>query len=168
MSTKLFKVVAFNLLGVSLFIVGIFLGLLQPLFQNDASHLTYLLTFLMFVNIVLTIYDTSRPTKWIEDYLIYFEEEFLFIGLAGTLIGFTLLVLAVRAHGLGGGADQLDNLIKDFIGGMATAFNATLLGLIYYLWTRRSVYFMRDIEEEVPVDVVDSVLITDNKGLLIK
>ena len=142
LDNKAFKVVTFNILALSLYIIGLFLGFIQPLYQNDASHLTYLLTFLMLFNVGASIYDSFRPTNWIDKYLVFFDEEFLFIGLIGTLVGLTLMIISIKNHGIQ--ADQLDGLIKDFIAGLSSMFNATLFGIVCFVWTHRIVYFKRD------------------------
>ena len=145
MKKNIFLVVSFNILAIGAVIVGMFFNLIQPVFMNDASHLTFVIAFLLLVNISLIVYDTIKPTKWIDNYIEYHKDESLYLGLAGTVIGFLSVVaiigMAIGNTSTGGaGGELIYQVLGNFAGALKTSFCPTLVGIVSYLWTNRLVY----------------------------
>lgn len=142
--TNLFKIIIFNFLVLSSVVVGLFYHIIQPIFLNDASGMSYIIAIFMFSIVIFSIYESIWSTKWIIP-LIKFEEKNLYLlGLVGTLIGLITLV-GVIGNAVGAGSDNSELLGKVLVGfasGMRTSFNPTLTGIVCWIWTRHLLFFM--------------------------
>ncbi len=92
MNDRSFKVLVFNMVVVLALGVGFAYGAIQSFFWNDASHMTYVLAFLMTINIVLSTWDLIDPREWMRSFIRNSKGDFLFIGICGTLYGFSGLI----------------------------------------------------------------------------
>ena len=137
-----FKLLAINVLFIGLFVAGLAFNILQQIYVNDVSKITYLITGMMFLNVILSIYNSwnkelsffLKITK-IDNYLDYIQDKFPFIGICGTLVGLILLVDAIQLTGSGDISAQVSNIIIVLKESMRTMFNPTLVGVVAYLWT---------------------------------
>ena len=143
MEDRSFKVIFFNALAIIAMMTGLIFGLIQPFFRNDASYLTYVIAFLLFVNVFLSSYDTIMPTEWIKSFIRRSKGDFLFIGIAGTIFGFSGLVSVIgEAASANGNPQVINSVFVAFASGLHTAFAPTLVGIISFLWTRRIIFLM--------------------------
>lgn len=140
------KVIAFNLLGIGLMAVGLFLGVVEPIFVNDLSYLTYVIAATMVSIIFVSLYDSFVWTDWGRGYMKFQEGNLTKLGLAGTLIGLIFLIgviSAVVAQMGGHTDDMIPRTLEAFAGAMRTAFNPTLVGVAGWYWTGWLLYFKR-------------------------
>lgn len=143
MEDRSFKVVFFNALAVIGVLVGLVFGVIQPFFKYDASYLTYVMAGLLSMNIFLSTYDSFRPRKWIRSFIKRSKGDFLFIGVAGTIFGFSGVVNVIaQAATANGDAAVISSVFVAFSSVLHTAFAPTLIGIVSFLWTRRIIFLM--------------------------
>jgi hypothetical protein len=90
-----------------------------------------------------TYYGFSKT--WIEKWIYFIKDKFLFIGLAGTLVGFFGLMqglLVISAAGSTGQA-EISGMISHIVISCQTIFAPTLMGIIAKLWTDLNLYITR-------------------------
>lgn len=141
------KVVGFNIFGLALFTFGLLNHTIQPVFANDVTHMTYVISALMALAIGLSSWDAVKGTTRFRSFLKFQIENYYLLGLAGTVIGFLLLVgvlgSAIATMGQSSGSDQLPDIMKALSEGLRTSFGPTLVGVVCWIWTRHLVYFTR-------------------------
>jgi len=150
MKSNVYRTAIFNVLGLSLVTVGLFYHVIQGYFVNDASYISYLIASFLFGNIILSTWDTIKPTKWIDGFMEMVSPKLLYLGMLASVIGLTAVVAAMVMAIDGGGssaADLVINSMKAAATGVRTAFGPTAVGLVAYLWTEILLY-LKDIFDE--------------------
>jgi hypothetical protein len=140
------KVVGFNILALGAVGVGLFCHYVQPVFANDSSHLTYMVAATQAAIVIYSIYDCFFPVGWITGFIKFEEANLRLLGLIGTLVGLSIIVSVINSAVTvsGGSPDLLTNVLTAFTGGLKTAFNPTLVGIVSWYWTRHLLYFSRN------------------------
>jgi hypothetical protein len=137
-----FKLLFVNILLLSLFVVGYFFHYVSQIYVNDLSKITYLISGLLFLNIVLAIWNsfykfnqrTIYDTK-VDKYLAFVGSKFPYIGICGTIIGLAALIQILNTVSGGTASEQIGSLLTAIKAGMLTLFYPTLVGVVAYLWT---------------------------------
>jgi len=127
--------VVINILLLAVFVYGLSVHLIQPIYTNDNSYLSFVMSALMLTNVGLSIFYSWKTVKpqWIEDYVYFVSGKFLFIGIAGTLVGLSILFNSLHLENAS--SDQVNQTIGLLINGMKTMVNCTLIGVICKLWS---------------------------------
>jgi hypothetical protein len=138
------KLIFINILLISLYLVGFAFGLIGPLYTNDISRISYVITILLSINVILSVYDSYKKDKdtyynfkksKVSKYVDFVTDKFPYIGLCGTVIGFIGLVEVAFIINAGNPLDQLGSIITSIKSSLHTLFNTTLLGIGAYLWS---------------------------------
>jgi hypothetical protein len=135
---KTVKVLLINALSLSLFGLGAIYGIVQPLFINDVSHVSFLMMGMMTIVVCMSVaaatrnigYWGSAESRW-SRYMEFIAPKFLFVGIIGTLIG---LASAVAHLGVADLSD-ITKAIPFVLQSLKTLFNTTILGIVCYIWT---------------------------------
>jgi hypothetical protein len=107
------RAIVYIICVVGLVAAGIFSGVVQPVFENDKTYITYFIsTITVFVSFMPSIRD------WLCDNAII-----LFLGLLGTILGFSLAISGIS-----------DDDIVTKIDGVSTALNTTIVGIVGHLY----------------------------------
>lgn len=145
-------------------------GFVLPIFLEDASRLTIICAALMAATLVVTtlngleIDHWSKSRKGLSDMDPAWWEEclsqmtslprflkakvFLYLGLAGTVIGLSLFAKHMALDSGQASTDAIKATLQAIQGSMLTAFNATLVGIVCKVWTETIVYIQeREIGE---------------------
>jgi len=144
--TNTFKLLIVNIFIVSLLIVSYFYGYISSFFTDDITHISYILAFLMSINVILTIYNTFfqeknkyyqlQPETKISRYLEYAVGQLTYIGLLGTVIGMGHMFKSIQY------LKDVDQVLKIVSEGGLTLFNTTIVAIFSYLWTRFNLYIV--------------------------
>ena len=140
-----YRLIFVNLFIFSLVIVGFFYGYLGPFFTDDITHISYIIAFLMFVNVILRVWETYQCDLSINRlrirsempaarYLNYVLAQFLYIGILGTLIGFSHLIKSIQD------LTDVEKVLRLMTEGSLTLFNTTALAVVAYLWSRLNTF----------------------------
>jgi len=140
------KIVGFNILSMGALGVGLFCNYVQPIFSNDTSHLTYFVAATQAAIVIYSIWDCFFPADWIKGFIKFQEGNLRLLGLIGTLIGLSVIVTIINsaASASAGSPDLITNVLSAFTGGLRTAFNPTLVGIVSWYWTRNLLYLSRN------------------------
>jgi len=140
-----FKLIFFNVFVFAVLIVAYFYGFLASFYSNDASHLTYIITVLMMINTSLAIYDSyidekneKKLASPIKRWFDHITGLIPYFGLAGTVYGFILVLLALNVNG------DIMGMLVQMKTGCLTLANATLFGVVAYMWQRNNEYLSGD------------------------
>ena len=133
-----YKLLAVNIFIFATIAVAGFYGYLTSFFINDVTHISYILAFIMFINVVLCIWDSYQTEKeaWnssspaISKYLHYIVGQLFYIGILGTVLGFSKVIMSIQD------LSDVQKVLHLMAQGSLTLFNTTAIGLISYLWTR--------------------------------
>ncbi len=133
-----YKLLTVNIFIFALIAIGGFYGYLKPFFANDVTHISYFLAFIMFSNVILCIWDsyTTEREAWgssnpvIVNYLHYIVGQLFYIGILGTVLGFSKVIMSIQD------LSDVQKVLHLMAQGSLTLFNTTAIGLISYLWTR--------------------------------
>lgn len=136
-----YKLIFVNLFIFSLIVVGFIYGYLGPFFTDDITHISYIIAFIMFVNVILSIWETykcdlsinrymRKSEMPISKYLHYVVGQLFYLGILGTLIGFSHLVKSIQD------LSDVEKVLRLMTEGSLTLFNTTALAVVAYLWTR--------------------------------
>jgi hypothetical protein len=132
--------------------------MIQPFYLNDDSHITYLISIILCVNIFFSLWQALSVDKWDNNgenpaysirmsFLRFISGKFFYIGLLGTIFGLHELFESIHAGGQGAlASDQINNIIIAIKSGLETLFNPTFFGIIAYLWTKTLIWTF-DFEE---------------------
>lgn len=138
-----FKLVIFNLFLLGIFFVSTLYGYTKNFFLNDSSHLTFAIAAIIFINIGLAILDSYKDEKYVtksntevKHWLNWIQGKLPYIGLVGTLYGFTTLMTAINV------SSDAQTVIESIKAGCTTLANTTLLGIIGYLWISLNFYLV--------------------------
>ena len=150
MNSSTFRVIAVNILALALVTVGLFYGIIQPYFVNDASYLSYVIAFFMLINVVLSVWDSIKPMSWkVDDFIAFNADKLPFIGILASVVGLTgvvaAMILAIDSGG-GGAADLVVHAMHAAAAGIRTAFGPTAVGLVAYLWSA-SLLYLKELGE---------------------
>lgn len=140
-----YRLLFVNFFLVSLIIIAFMFGYVTPFYKNDLSHLTYLMTLIVSVNVFLAIKDSytndskgfkasSEARRWLD----WISGVVLYIGLCGTLIGFGHLLLSMDS------AADIPTVIQNMKSGGLTLANSTLFGIIAWIWLNLNSYLVGD------------------------
>ncbi len=141
-----FKLLSVNIFIFAIFIVSYFYGYTSSFFKDDITHISYILAFLMVINAVLRIwqeyqFDTNflwnRKNSVIERYLEFIIGKFFYIGLIGTLLGFSHMIKSIQD------LTDVEKVLKVMSEGALTLFNTTIIGIIAYLWSSLNTFLAR-------------------------
>jgi hypothetical protein len=100
----------------------------------------------MVINAVLRIwqeyqFDTNflwnRKNSVIERYLEFIIGKFFYIGLIGTLLGFSHMIKSIQD------LTDVEKVLKVMSEGALTLFNTTIIGIIAYLWSSLNTFLAR-------------------------
>lgn len=143
------KVVSFNIFGLGAVGTGLFFHVIQPLFENDKSFLCYVLAITQGAIVLLSIYDSFFPTRWVKNFIKFEESNLRILGLIGTLVGLLMLVAilgdaANNSASSAANTDFIKNIMIGFATGLRTAFGPTLVGIVAWYWTRHLLFFKRN------------------------
>jgi hypothetical protein len=151
----LYRFIIFNGLTIAVTAVLGWSGYLLPLFQNDQSRLTFVITALFLVGwlwswrkavqVSLGLNDVKRrgarpaceaqrdkelaKTEWLGTV----SEWLVALGLLGTVVGFSMALSGVDQGGLST-AGGVQSAVAQLMQGMRVALNTTLLGASFALW----------------------------------
>lgn len=98
---------------LGIFSAGLFSGVIQPVFENDKTYITY---FIVFSTIIISFIPSIRD--WVCDNALT-----LFLGLLGTVLGFSMAIYGISNE---------NSLAK--LEGVNTALNTTIVGLISHIY----------------------------------
>jgi len=144
---KILQLTLINILILSLIIAGFAYGIVAPLYINDISYITYLITIIMSFILISSEYITilsKDSTLYLKCYK-FLSRNFLLLGLFGTLIGLSSLMMEIKT-GNGASTEVINGIISAIKGSMQTTFNATMMGIVAKLWTNLIVFII-DNEE---------------------
>ncbi|NGO54168.1 MotA/TolQ/ExbB proton channel family protein [Allomesorhizobium camelthorni] len=151
----LYRFIIFNGLMIAVTAVLGWSGYLLPLFQNDQSRLTFVITALFLmgwlwswrkaVQVSFRLNDVKRrgarpaceaqrdkelaKTEWLSTV----SEWLVALGLLGTVVGFSMALSGVDQGGLSTAAG-VQSAVAQLMQGMRVALNTTLLGASFALW----------------------------------
>lgn len=106
-----------QVIGAGLFLAAWWLGWPQYLFETDSTHLTAVIALLALAGLIAASLGRWQVTEFLISGLPRY-------GLLGTVVG-----LAIVASNSGGNFESI-------LGGMSTAFNTTIAGLMGAEWLR--------------------------------
>lgn len=141
-----YRLILVNSFLIALVIVGYFYGFVAPVFNNDISYATYGISFIIGLNIMLELWTEylynfkGAVNPRIESFLEFISDKFLYIGVVGTLIGFSHMMLGINSNG------SIQNAIESVKVGCLTLGNSTLVGIIGYLWISFNFWLSDDKE----------------------
>jgi len=143
MYNNTFKLIFVNIFLFSVVGISYFYGYISQYFEDDASRISYVLAFLIFLNTILTIFQSYKDEKLgvknaseIKRWLHWIKPYMPFIGVIGTSKGLSLLFHALNVSG-----DPKDILTALKVGCLTLA-NTTLIGLIGFLWLGFNFYLI--------------------------
>lgn len=154
--TTTFYLSLWNILCLGLVAVGWAYGFVGPVFHDDASRLTSLCAVLMIVTILYSTgkgfqldrlslsYGTfiTRTPASTEMALAEYgalpnflkSKVFLYVGLAGTVIGLSLFAKHMVIEGGEASSDSIKATMRAMQTSLQTAFYATLVGIVCKVW----------------------------------
>lgn len=129
MTRPFYRLIIFNIACFAAVVWGWQLGYVQFVFANDASHMSYAIVALFLSALAKTIWNASdeRPVAWLAD----IAEDLATLGLAGSLIGFTMMLYGADLN-----SADLKPLASQVLTGLGVAFLASLVGVVTALWTK--------------------------------
>jgi hypothetical protein len=148
-------------------------GLVQNIFVEDASRLTWVSAALLVGVIVYATWQTYRFDRMdqhdehaIEAAMAFPNflkaKVFLYLGLCGTLVGLSIFVSHMAADSSVANADGITATLNAMKASMKTAFNATLVGIVAKLWVEIMVFIQGWSVRRLAR--LDSVLMTQDVG----
>lgn len=148
-NTYTFKILVVNIFLLCLVTVGLFYGILTPLFTNDESHITYFLGVTVIGFVVLQIRNVYNKEKNnitgktdVDDWLNFIRGKYLFIGLLGTIIGFRLITEGLNEV-IGMTNMDVVTVLKATVGGLKTLWNTTIVGIVSFLWISLNIQIVK-------------------------
>jgi hypothetical protein len=147
-----YKLVIVNIFLLSLILVGYFYGYVAPVFNNDISKITYLISFIIGLNIIAELWTEylynfkNKESESVEAWLDFIRDKFLYLGVAGTLIGFSHMMGGINSNA------TIQEAIESVKVGCLTLGNTTLAGIVGYLWVDFNFFLTRKNNTDVYIN----------------
>ena len=142
------KVSLINIFVLSLIGICLIYGIVQPLYGNDISKLSYVMSMIMASIVVAAEYATYHIQN--KEFMKLCMKEFrwittkiTWIGLAGSVIGMIALLSSLNVADL----SQISSILVAMFYGAKTMFNTLLIGLAAKLWTDTIIHMMGEDSE---------------------
>ena len=135
----MYRLALVNLFLIASVIVGWSYGYVGPIFKNDSSYISYLIATITSINILFAFLDCRSKSISETPYMRWMQftcGKLLYIGLAGTLIGFKGLLIGLNT------STEPAAIIMSVKEGCLTLANTTLLGLVGFLWANLNFYLL--------------------------